>query len=108
LPNPVESPQPAIETITPIMVTQGSPTTTVTITGFHFVRRSRVYFNGTSVPYRVISPSQLEVTIDTSLLHEAGWLDLVVKNPLPLNPEIGAPWGNGTSNKAHLIVDYRY
>jgi len=108
LPNPVESPQPAIETITPIMVTQGSPTTTVTITGFHFVRRSRVYFNGTSVPYSVISPSQLEVTIDTSLLHEAGWLDLVVKNPLPLNPEIGTPWGNGTSNKAHLIVDYRY
>lgn len=108
LPDPVESPQPAIETITPVMITQGSPTTTVTITGFHFVRRSRLYFNGTSVPYRAISPSRLEVTIDASLLHEAGWLDLVVKNPLPLNPEIGAPWGNGTSNKAHLIVDYRY
>lgn len=108
LPNPVEAPQPAIETIMPVMVTQGSPTMTVTITGFHFVRRSRVYFNGTSVPYRAISPTQLEVTIDASLLHEAGWPDLVVKNPLPLNPEIGTPWGNGTSNKAHLIVEYRY
>ena len=90
------------------MVTQGSPTITVTINGFHFVRRSRVYFEGTSVPYRAVSPTQLEVTIDSSLLHEAGWLDLVVVNPSPYNPEIGIPWGNGTSNKAHLIVDYRY
>ncbi|MGI9258650.1 MAG: amidohydrolase family protein, partial [Gammaproteobacteria bacterium] len=108
LPDPVESPQPAVEAINPIMVTQGDPTVTVTLTGFHFVKRSRVYFEGTSVPYRAISPTELEVTIDASLLHEAGWRDLVVVNPPPYNPEIGTPWGNGTSNKAHLIVDYRY
>jgi hypothetical protein len=108
LPDPVESPQPAVETITPIMVTQGDPTVTITLTGFHFVKRSRVYFEGTSVPYRAISPTELEITIDASLLHEAGWRDLVVVNPPPYNPEIGTPWGNGTSNTAHLIVDYRY
>ena len=107
LPNPVEAPQPAIETISPIMVTQGDPTTTLTLTGFNFVRKSRVYFNGTSVPYTTTSPTQLEVTLDSSLLHKAGWADLVVVNPEPLNPELGYPWGNGTSNKAHLIIKYR-
>jgi len=89
------------------MVTQGDATTTVTITGFNFVRKSRVYFNGTSVPYRALSPTHLEVTLDSSLLHEAGWADLVVVNPEALNPELGYPWGNGTSNNAHLIIAYR-
>ena len=108
LPNPVEAPQPAIETITPVMVTQGGPTISITLTGFNFVRKSRVYFNGTSVPYEAKSPTQLEVTIDSSLLHEAGWADIVVVNPEPLNPELGYPWGNGTSNRAHLIINYQY
>ena len=107
LPDPVEAPQPAIETIAPVMVTQGDPTTTVTLTGFNFVRKSRVYFNGTSVPYRALSPTQLEVTIDSSLLHQPGWADIAVVNPEPLNPELGYPWGNGTSNKAHLIIRFR-
>ena len=108
LPDPVEAPQPAIETITPVMVTQGGPTISITLTGFNFVRKSRVYFNGTSVPYEAKSPTQLEVTIDSSLLHEAGWADIVVVNPEPLNPELGYPWGNGTSNRAHLIINYQY
>ena len=108
LPDPVEAPQPAIETITPVMVTQGGPTISITLTGFNFVRKSRVYFNGTSVPYEAKSPTQLEVEIDSSLLHEAGWTDIVVVNPEPLNPELGYPWGNGTSNRAHLIINYQY
>jgi len=108
LPDPVEAPQPAIETITPVMVTQGGPTISITLTGFNFVRKSRVYFNGTSVPYEAKSPTQLEVTIDSSLLHEAGWANIVVVNPEPLNPELGYPWGNGTSNRAHLIINYQY
>jgi len=34
-----------------------------------------------------------------------GRFDVVVVNPEPLT----APkWGNGTSNKAHLLVNYRY
>lgn len=106
LPDPVEAPQPAIETITPVMVTAGDPTTTVTLTGFNFVRRSRVFYNGVPVPYRALSPTQLEVTIDASLLHQPGWTDIVVVNPEPLNPELGYPWGNGTSNRAHLVVRF--
>ncbi len=107
LPNPAESPQPALEAISPLMVTEGSPTTTITLKGFNFVRRSQVLFKGIPVPYKAVSGSELQVTIDASLLHEPGWHDVVVRNPWPLHPEIGLQWGNGTSNKAHLIVKYR-
>ena len=38
-------------------------------------------------------------------LANSGRLDLVVKNPEPLDPYWGnRVWGNGTSNQAHLIV----
>lgn len=105
--DPVESPQPAIETISPTMVTQEGQTTTVTLKGYNFVRRSQVYFKGISVPYKIVSPTELQVTLDAGLLKEAGWFDLVVKNPWPL-AAAAKPWGNGTSNEAHLIVNYKY
>jgi hypothetical protein len=106
LPNPVESPQPAIETISPLGVEAGSPTTTVTLTGFNFVRRSQVLFKGVPVPHEAVSGSELRVTIDASLLQEPGWHEIVVRNPWPLHPEIGREWGDGTSNAAHLIVAF--
>jgi len=106
LPNPVESPQPAIETISPLTVTQGSPTITVTLTGFNFVQRSQVLFKGVPVPHEAISGSEFRVTVDASLLQEPGWHDIVVRNPWPLHPEIGQEWGDGTSNAAYLIVAF--
>jgi hypothetical protein len=106
LPDPFESPQPAIETISPIQVTAGSPTTTITLQGFNFVRRSQVLFKGVPVPWKAVSGSELQVTIDANLLQEPGWHELVVKNPWPLHPEIGLEWGDGTSNAAHLIVAF--
>jgi hypothetical protein len=106
--DPVESPQPAIETIDPVMLSEGSPATTVTLKGFNFVRKSQVLFKDVPVPYKVVSPGELQINIDASLLKEAGWFDLVVRNPWPLNRDTGQPWGNGTSNKAHLIIKYRY
>jgi len=51
-PDPIESPQPAIESLTPFGVVQGSPPTTLTIKGFNFVRRTRVYIDGMSFPTR--------------------------------------------------------
>ena len=106
--DPAESPQPGIETITPVMVTEGSPTITLTIKGFNFVRRSQVLFKGVPVPYKAVNATELQVTLDANVLKEVGWHEIVVKNPWPLNRESGLPWGNGTSNKAHLIVNYRY
>jgi Amidohydrolase family/IPT/TIG domain len=108
LPDPVLSPNPAIESTSPILFTQDSPSSTVTLKGFNFVRRSQVLFKDQSVPYKVVSPTELQVTIDANLLKEAGWFDLVVKNPWPYNPDTGAAWGDGTSNKAHLIVNFKY
>lgn len=106
LPDPVESPQPAIESLSPLMITAGSPTTIVTLKGFNFVRRSQVLYRGTPVPHTVVSGSELRVTLDETMLHEPGWHDLVVRNPQPLHPEVGEEWGNGTSNAARLIVKF--
>lgn len=97
----------AIEFLSPLVVTEGSPTVTLTVKGFNFsVENLVVYASDHRVPFRRISGTELEVTIDESLLRAAGTLDIVIKN-------IGrAPnrewWNNGTSNTAHLLVDYRY
>jgi hypothetical protein len=38
-----------------------------------------------------------------------GKFDLVVRNPEPIDPAVvKGMWGNGTSNVAHLIVNYRH
>ncbi len=108
VPDPAFAPQPAIETMNPIIVTQGN-STVVKLTGFNFVRRSAVYFNGKLVPSRPVSSREIEVTFDAEALREAGRFDVVVKNPDPLdNFFVRSMWGNGTSNVAHLIVNYKY
>ena len=88
------------------MVEGGSPSTTIALTGFHFVQRSQVLFKGIPVPHEAVSGSELRVTIDSSLLQEPGWHPIVVRNPEPLHPELGMEWGDGTSNEAHLIVAF--
>ena len=108
IPDPMFSPQPAIETLNPIIVTQGD-SAVVTLTGFNFVRKSTVYFKGRPVPFRAVNSIELEVTLDAEALREGGRFDLVVKNPEPLDPFfLRSMWGNGTSNVAHLIVNYKY
>jgi hypothetical protein len=105
LPDPTENPQPAIEAILPVMISEGSPATNVTLKGFNFVRKSRVYVDGESVPYRVISPTELQLNLDENLLRKAGRFDVQVINTEPLeNPQ----WGNGASNKAHLLVTFGF
>jgi hypothetical protein len=106
--DPTNSPQPAIETMNPIIVTQGD-SAVVTLKGFNFVRRSAVYFKGKPVPSRVVSATEIQVTLDAEALLEGGRFNLVVKNPEPLDPfYLRSNWGNGTSNIAHLIVNYKY
>ncbi len=111
-------PQPTIETIDPgrrdyadpdyskAVVKEGGPTLTLTLTGFNYFQRSLVYFNNIPVPTKVLSRIALEATIDESLLRTPGRYTVVVKNlglADPANPALG----NGTSNKAWLIVGYR-
>ena len=76
------------------------------LTGFNYFQRSQVYFNGIPVPTKVLNRVSLEATIDESLLRTAGRYPLVVENLAladPANPALG----NGTSNRAWLIVAYR-
>jgi len=109
IPDPANSPQPAVESINPYIVTQDSGTVTVSLKGINFVRRSTVLFNGRPVPTRAVSPTELQVTLDAEALRTAGRFDLVVKNPEPMDPYFkDGMWGNGTSNPAYLIVNYKY
>jgi predicted amidohydrolase len=106
-PDTVNSPQPAIETMNPIIVKEGEPAV-IKLTGFNFVKRSAVYFNGKPVPSHVAGPTEIEINLDTEALREAGRFTVVVKNPEPIDPfYLRSMWGNGTSNIAHLIVTYR-
>jgi hypothetical protein len=77
----------------------------LTVKGFNFVRRMQVIFNGKPVPYKAVSPTELQVTLDESILRTYGKYDLVVKNAAPVSTP---DWGNGTSNTAHLLINFRY
>jgi hypothetical protein len=108
LPDAALSPQPAIETITPEIVTEGSGALTVTLKGFNFVRKSMVYYNGVPVPYKAVSPTELQLMLNADLLKTPGRFSIIVKNPEPFNRVADVQvWGNGISNKAYLMVQYR-
>jgi hypothetical protein len=104
-PNPPDSPFPAIEAIAPTMIVQNSPATTLRLTGFNFVAGTQVLYDGSPVPYRRVSGTELEVTLDENLLRRAGRFSIVLKNPEPM--ERFVRWGDGHSNTAYLIVRYQ-
>ena len=107
--DPASSPQPAIQKFDPFIVTQGASPATVTVRGINFVRRSTVHFKGTPVATQVVSPTEIRFTLDADALRTAGRFDFVVVNPAPVAPlYTKGMWGNGTSNQAHLIVNYKY
>ena len=107
--DPANSPQPVIESITPLIVTQTNGNVTVTLKGLNYVRRSAVFFKGRPVSSRIVSPTEIEVTLNAEALKAVGKYDMVVRNPDPIDPAVRqGMWGDGTSNVAHLIVNYRY
>ena len=57
----------------------------------------------------MVSPTEIRFTLDAEALRTAGRFDFVVVNPAPVAPLFTkGMWGNGTSNEAHLIVNYKY
>ena len=109
VPDPTRSPQPAIHTIEPFVIAQGETPVTVTLKGINFVRRSTVEFRGRRVPTQVVSSTELKFTLDAESMKQAGRFDLVVINPAPADTFFTrGMWGNGTSNLAHIVVNYRY
>jgi len=98
-------PPPGIQSVSPTIVTEGDATLTMTIRGVNFTPESLAYFEGTRLPTRVVSDSEIQAVIDAGLISQVGTFPVTVRNPKPLQrPE----WGNGTSNKAHLLVNFRY
>jgi len=98
-------PPPGIQSISPTIVTEGDATLTMTIKGVNFTKESLVYFGERSVSARLVSDTELQAVIDAALIAKVGTFPVTVKNPDPLQrPE----WSDGTSNKAHLLVNFRY
>ena len=98
-------PQPGIESITPSIKTEGDASFTMTIRGVNFTRESLVYFGEKRVKSLFVSETEIQVSINAALISEVGTYPVTVRNPEPLQrPE----WGDGTSNKAHLLVNYHY
>jgi hypothetical protein len=109
VPDPPRSPQPAIHTIDPFVITQAETPVTVTLKGINFVRRSVVEFQRKRVPTQVVSSTELKFTLDAESMKQAGRFDLVVINPAPTDSFFTrGMWGNGASNLAHIVVNYRY
>ena len=107
--DPAGSPQPAIQNFDPYIVTQSTTPATVTVKGLNFVRRSMVHFKGKPVPTQVVSPTEIRFTLDAEALQTPGRFEFVVVNPAPVAPFFTkGMWGNGTSNLARLIVNYKY
>lgn len=98
-------PCPGIEYISPSMVTEGDPTLTLTIQGVNFTPQSQVYFDGEPVPTQLVSATELRATIDAGLIRRARTFPITVQNPGP--PFFQPQWGS-TSNRAHLLVNFRY
>ena len=105
---PVRVNPPAIESISPNVVKQGSTDATLTIKGYNFFSRCLVYVNNVIVGYRLVSPNELEVILDPSLLQQPGVLDIQIKQPGPLFNQQGYHARDGLSNKAHLLVNFNY
>jgi hypothetical protein len=98
------SPTPAIEAMEPHTIIQGSPTQTLQIKGFNYVKGSVVYVDGQPIPTEVVNRTEIKATVDSAVLAQAGNRVVTVKNPQPLDANA---WGD-TSNKAHILVPFSF
>ena len=110
--DPAESPQPAIQTIDPFIVTQGHAVchdTSDRHAQGDQLRAPAPPCTSRAGPcrHRSWSPTELRFTLDAEALPYRGAFRLVVVNPAPVAPLYAkGMWGNGTSNQAHLIVNF--
>jgi hypothetical protein len=95
---------PVITQLAPGSLSAQGSTTTVTITGLRFfegsgsssgVQGTRAYWNGAPLPTTYLSPTQIEVTISSTLLSSSGCPVITVENPYP---------GGGVSSGVTLPV----
>ena len=80
----------------------------LTIKGFFFDEKCLVYFDNKIVPFTLVSPTEMHVTLDESLLRRAGVFDVFIKQPGPLINQQSWHARDGLSNKARFLVDFKY
>lgn len=97
-------PCPGIESLSPFVVTEGSPTATVKVNGVNFTNKSLAYFGAAPLPTRLVSDSELEVTINAGLIQRAAIVPIMVRNP---GPFLSQPKFGNTSNRAFLLINFK-
>ena len=97
-------PCPGIESLSPLVVTEGGPSFTLTLKGVNFTKKSVVYWGERPVPAQFVSETELQTTINTALIGRAGIFPIQVRNPGPFL--VQPKWGN-TSNRAYFIVNLK-
>lgn len=94
-------PCPGIESLAPLIKTEGETPFTLAIKGINFTTKSVVYWGDMAIPARRVSETEIQADIDSSLIVRAGIFPVQVKNP---GPSLSQPkWGN-TSNQLYFIV----
>jgi IPT/TIG domain len=66
------NPVPSLGSISPSTIDSTVVPVTITLKGSHFLSGSDVYINGQSVTSTYVSPSQLTVVVDGSLIYRTG------------------------------------
>src|SRR5438477_6770785 len=94
-PPPPSNPVPAITSVNPSSVIEGSAATPVTINGSGFISSSLVQWNGTSIDTAYTSATSLSATIPPNDLANASIANITVVNPAP---------GGGTSQAVNFSV----
>lgn len=90
------NPQPTLFSISPLSTTIGSTSAAVALTGVDFLPQATVTWNGTVIPSTIISSTEIQAQIPTSLLATSGQGSLAVVNPTP---------GGGLSNSLVFAVN---
>lgn len=92
------NPVPKLESISPLVATEGSGDLTLTVSGKAFVPGAVVFFEKVPLETEFVSATELKAIIPERLLRTVGTYWLYVSNPRP---------GGGDSEPASLIVKYR-
>jgi hypothetical protein len=93
----VSNPSVQLSGISPITVTAGAPSFTLTLDGTGFLAGSSVSLNGTQLTSNFVNATKLTASVPTALVQSVGDLPVVVTNPLP---------GGGVSVPRLLSVVY--
>ena len=95
---------PGIGSISPLIKVEGGPAFVLSVKGVNFTTRSKLYWGDRELPARLITTSELQATIDPTLIAQAGMFPIQVKNP---GPNLAQPKWGSESNRASFIVNIR-